>query len=122
MCPSSVPATATALGSDVSHLTSEVVRLASAEDTGHGDDSSDPRRSPRDGHRGCGVGRPTAHSLPRPLYPGREEGPPGGAVPRPTCTFQPWNEDVPFRPLSSSISSLPNLRFPEQNGFPPFLR
>lgn len=44
MCPSSVPATATALGSDVSHLTSEVVRLASAEDTGHGDDSSDPRQ------------------------------------------------------------------------------
>lgn len=40
MCPLAAPATATALRSDVLHLTSEVVRLASAEDTGDGADHS----------------------------------------------------------------------------------
>lgn len=46
---STVPVTATALGSGVSRLTREAVRLASAEDMGDGDDGSDPRRREPEG-------------------------------------------------------------------------
>lgn len=40
---SAVPTTAIALGSDVSHQTTGAEGLASAEDTGDGDDRSHPR-------------------------------------------------------------------------------